>query len=85
MKAFIIPFWIFLYLNASSQNAFTLHGTTTKEFNNKKIYLVIEDGYSLNRFKKVDSFVIKDNSFSFSGTISKPCEWAYLYLKGGFF
>jgi len=55
--------------------------------NGKKIYLIVWDRYSKDRFRKTDSTNIKNSFFEFKGTLAKPCEEAYVMVKekGNFF
>jgi thiol-disulfide isomerase/thioredoxin len=51
--------------------------------NNKKLILGIWDRYSLHKFKKEDTILIKDNAFAIKGFLNKPSEDAYLLLIDG--
>lgn len=75
--------FLFLIRNASAvaQYPFEIKGSIPDLFNNKKIYLVVWDRYSDHKYIKRDSATIKNNSFSFSGTINKPSEEAQIYIK----
>jgi thiol-disulfide isomerase/thioredoxin len=87
---YIFSILLFLSVNVLySQSRFTINGTTPELLNHKKVVLLIQDYYSLNRFNRLDSAVIENNKFSFSGSIYKPCEIAQITLKdktltGGF-
>jgi thiol-disulfide isomerase/thioredoxin len=64
-----------------AQHSFTIRGNSAEIFDGKKLYLVIQDNYSSNRFKWTDSTTVKDGHFFFYGTIEKPSEWASIYIK----
>lgn len=46
-----------------------------------KLYLKVQDRYSKNKFEKIDSCIIQNNSFFFSGTIPGSSETALLIVK----
>jgi thiol-disulfide isomerase/thioredoxin len=87
MKWIILFGCYFICNTIFSQYQFTLIGTAPSFLNGKKIYLVIWDTYSNNKFKREDSAVIKNLHFEFRGRIKKQCEEAFIMLKekGNFF
>lgn len=50
-------------------------------YNKKKVFLQIQDWYSLKNFKRLDSSVVKNNTVIFEGTIDKECERASLWIQ----
>lgn len=85
MKNIFLFVMLIPVLKTNSQYKFVLAGTTSGEFNNQKIVLQIRDSYSDNRYTIRDTAIISNNKFSFSGEINKPCEWAEVYTKSGFY
>lgn len=63
------------------QNKYSLSGTMPNGYNNRLIYLELNDYYSLKKYRKIDSVFILNNKFVFNGTINKETECANLYLK----
>ena len=63
---------------SKSQYPYTLEGKAPAQFNNKKLYLLIEDNYSDQRYRITDSATVRNNSFSFKGILDKPSEYARL-------
>lgn len=83
MKLFFSVFFLLFFLQTHSQYKFELNGTVSAPLNNKKLILGIWDRYSLHRFKKEDTVLIRDNAFSIKGSLNKPSEDAYLLLIDG--
>jgi thiol-disulfide isomerase/thioredoxin len=81
MKLIVTLFFCSLPLLTCGQIKFQLTAETTPKYNNKKVFLLIQDISTSNRYKVRDSAIIKNNSFSFAGTIQKPCETAEIYFK----
>jgi thiol-disulfide isomerase/thioredoxin len=63
------------------QYPFTLEGSAQDVFNNQKVYLKIEDNYSNQKYKLIDSATVTNNGFVFTGNINKPSEFAILSTK----
>ncbi|HRP58293.1 TlpA disulfide reductase family protein [Agriterribacter sp.] len=83
MKLFFSTFFLLFFLQARSQYKFELNGTVPASLNNKKLILGIWDRYSLHKFEKRDTILIRDNAFSIKGFLNKPSEEAYLLLMDG--
>lgn len=81
MKLLVSIFLIIFSLKSYSQYKFELNCLTPKTLNNKTLFFVLWDNYSLNRYKKQDTILIKNNSFFIKGILSKPSEQAYILLK----
>lgn len=71
-------------LGSFAQNQFTLHARTPSFLNGQKIYFVLQDRYSQNEYKKVDSCFIQNDGFNFNGDIPNLCEYARIYLKADY-
>ena len=89
MRIFFLLCFALSFCAVSAQYEFTIEGTTPAAFNNKKIYLLVEDNFSNQKYKISDSATVKNNSFLFKGSIKKPSEWGRLITKAkgieGFF
>ena len=81
MKLSVALFICFLPLLACGQLKFKLLAETSPKYNNKTIFLLIQDISTSNRYTIRDSAVIRENRFSFSGTIQKPCETATIFFQ----
>lgn len=74
--------FLFLFLtskNITAQYGFQIEGKFENHRLLKTIYLGIEDNYSLNRYKLIDSTTVKNGVFHFSGKLINPTDFAYLY------
>jgi len=79
MKFFIVIISsMLLSVSGFCQYHFTLKGKTPDYFNNKNVYLTIYDNYSNDRYVILDSAIVKNNIFSFSGNMPKTSESANL-------
>lgn len=78
--SFLLGF-VLSFCAVSAQYQFTIEGTAPAIFNNKKIYLLIEDNFSNQKYKISDSATVMNNSFLFKGSIKKPSEWGRLITK----
>ncbi|MGQ0739466.1 MAG: thioredoxin-like domain-containing protein [Bacteroidota bacterium] len=85
MKFILLILCFLLNTVIYSQGKFTITGTVPNELNNQKIYLIVRDAYSMNRYVMNDTTIVKQNRFTFSGLLSKPTEWAQIYTKSGFY
>jgi thiol-disulfide isomerase/thioredoxin len=89
MKPVLLSLLIFCFCHVNAQYQFTIEGSAPSVFNNKKIFLLIEDNYSDQKYKITDSITVTNNRFSFKGNISRPSEYAMLSTKAkeirGFF
>lgn len=83
MKPVFLAVTLLISLQSYSQYAFELNGTTPPALNNHKLIFGIWDRYSLHRFEKVDTILIRNNRFSVKGFLTKPSEEAYLFLMEG--
>ena len=63
-----------------SQYKYILEGKLQYPTKEKKIYLEIRDHYSLNEYKKIDSCIIENGLFRFSGELNKKSETASLFF-----
>jgi thiol-disulfide isomerase/thioredoxin len=81
MRLFFLLSSFFLLKVIQAQHAFSIQGNSADFFNGKKLYLLIEDSYSSNRFEWTDSTTVKDGHFFFYGTTQKLSEWASVYIK----
>lgn len=83
-KLLIFLCTLFVFSQLFGQHHYLIQGKTPEGFEGKKIYLSIQDNYSNNRFSTLDSTIIRNASFTFSGNMSRPGEWGILKLKEGF-
>ena len=83
MKLLFSAIFLLIFLQSHSQYKFELNGTVPASLNNKELIFAIWDQYSLNKFKKQDTILIRQNSFSINGFLNKPSEQAYLLLTDG--
>lgn len=81
MKLSILFIFCFAFNSVYSQQTFAIKGQTPAHLNGARIYIVVWDTYSNNRFRRKDSTTVVNNAFFFSGTIDKPCEDAFIYTK----
>jgi len=81
IKSTLLVFLFLIQVDSFAQYQFSLNGTAPGGFNKKKIYLKIEDDYSNQKYRSVDSTIVENNQFHFTGTISKISEKATLYTK----
>lgn len=74
---------IFIFYSQYSfcQNSFFLDVKIFDSGIINKLYLKVQDRYSKNKFEKIDSCNIQNNSFFFSGTIPGSSETALLIVK----
>lgn len=79
MRIIFYVLLLFSYLCSSGQYQYLLKGTAPNDFNNRKLFLVIEDNYSKQKYKLTDSAVVKSGQFVFKGEIKKVSEKATLY------
>jgi thiol-disulfide isomerase/thioredoxin len=83
MRTLLTLLLLFACLGSLAQYQFSLSGTTPSAFNNKKVYLIIEDAYSSQKYRFTDSTLVQQNQFSFRGAIRKISEKATLYAEAG--
>ena len=83
MKLLFSTFFLVFFLQARSQYKFELNGTVPASLNNKKLIFGTSDRYSLHKFEKRDTILIRDNAFSIKGFLNEPSEDAYLLLMDG--
>lgn len=81
MKRVFIIVSILLCKYSYSQYKFIIEGKVYGSENINKIYLKIQDRYSLNNYLFIDSSIVQNDSFVFSGTITKFSETASLFIK----
>lgn len=81
MKKIFIFLVMLVYNYSSSQNKFVLEGRYQNSIKAKKIYLEIRDDYSLNGYIKLDSCIIENGLFRFSGELIKKSEIANLFFS----
>lgn len=79
MKKFFIFLIVSVCNYSFSQHKFVLEGKV-QDSAKKKIYLEIRDDYSLNQFVKIDSCIIRNGLFKFSGSLNKKSEIANLFF-----
>lgn len=77
MKKALLILSAFIFQHSFGQYQFVLEGRV-QDPAQKKIYLEIRDNYSLNEFVKLDSCVVVNGSFKFSGQLTKKSEMAKL-------
>ncbi|NML39992.1 DUF4369 domain-containing protein [Chitinophaga sp. G-6-1-13] len=77
MKYFLIILLVYSF-PLSAQNNYTLKASVPAAFEGTKLFLTIEDNYSLHNYKKIDSAVVKNNIVRFAGTLARPSEQAVL-------
>lgn len=73
----------FFSFQTSANYDYKLDVRLAKGIKADKVYLLIQDNYSLNKYKKTDTAGRKDKDFIIKGTINKQCESATLYLIKG--
>lgn len=83
MKLLFSTIFLLIFLQSHSQYKFELNGIVPASLNNKKLIFGMSDRYSLNKFEKRDTILIKNNAFSIKGFLNKPSEDAYLLLIDG--
>lgn len=83
MKLLFVAFFLLLSSKSYTQYKFELRGTVPASLNNKKLIFGMWDRYSQNKFKKEDTILIRNNTFSIQGFLNKPSEDAYLLLLDG--
>jgi peroxiredoxin len=79
-----ILFFCSLFISYASfcQYKAVLNATAPITFNNKTIFLTVEDNYSTHRYQKVDSTIIVDGRFFFANIeLIYPCEAAKISIK----
>ena len=81
MRNILLTVFILSVQQIFSQSTFVIEGDAPDLLNNKKIYLVVQDLYSSNRSKQMDSCVVIKNHFSFKGYIKRPAEMAFITTK----
>ncbi|MFC4263977.1 thioredoxin-like domain-containing protein [Ferruginibacter yonginensis] len=84
MKLLYSTLLILFSKNVIGQYSTILEGKVPDIFNNKKIYLIISDNYSYNKYESKDSIIVKNNKFIFNKKINKTCELATLYSNSPF-
>ena len=70
-RLFLISMYLFIGFQCFSQMNYHIN-INTKNLQGSKIYLELYDNLGINRIK-IDSVLVKDTTFHFSGALTQPC------------